>query len=198
MHWRFEKRMLKKMKSIFKLLLPLLLAISLILQACASKQKECWVPKLSLEFSIAYFKDALSENSKSSKIPEGYKVMRESFKYKGKLVKNDYCVKMPFLISGNTVKKAYPESEDGKLFLRVELNEDAARKLERLTTEIVEQSKGSLPKEAPHLAIIMGGKLISAPNVISPISKSVVLIQDCDWEQISEIAKALNSQSAQE
>lgn len=87
-----------------------LLAISLVLQACASNPKECGAPKLSLEFSIAYFKSLPSENSKSLKIPEGYKVMRESFKYKGKLAENDYLVKTPFMISGNTVKKAYPES----------------------------------------------------------------------------------------
>ena len=103
-----------------------------------------------------------------SEIPFGYEVMIMETERNGRLVEEPMYVKRIPEANGDIISRAYPTMEDANKFsVGMEFTSDGAKVFERITRTILEEDNRTGTKQP--LAIVLDGRLMSAPNIVSVI-----------------------------
>ncbi len=133
-----------------------------------------------------------SKDKNSSKIPLGYELLIMERVDKGQIKEVPVLVDQRIEASGNIIKKAYPAMEDANRFsVGMEFTSEGSKVFERITSEILEEDKRTGTKQG--LAIVLDGKLMSAPNIQSVISDRGSITGDFTRREALELANALNN-----
>ena len=128
----------------------------------------------------------------ASEIPPGYEVMVMESERQGKLVSEAYYVKRRPEASGDIVKRAQPAMEDANRFIvSMEFTDEGSKVFGRITKEILDEDNRTGTKQP--LAIVLDGRLISAPNIQSVITSRGQISGDFTRREAIELANALNN-----
>ena len=127
-----------------------------------------------------------------SEIPAGYEVLVMESTRGNRVIQEPLYVKIRPEASGHIIKKAYPAMEDSNRFsVAMEFTKDGAKVFERITRSIIEEDKATGTKQP--LAIVLDGRLMSAPNIISVISDRGSITGNFSRREAIELANALNN-----
>ena len=146
-----------------------------------------------LEFrKVHRFKKPSSNKPSVSEIPAGYEVLLMETERGGKIVEEPFYVRIRPEASGNIIKKAMPAMEDTNRFsVSMEFTSDGSKVFERITRTILEEDKQTGVKQP--LAIVLDGRLMSAPNIQSVISDRGQITGNFTRREAIELANALNN-----
>lgn len=127
-----------------------------------------------------------------SEIPMGYEVMVMESERQGKLIEEPMYVKRKPEANGDIIKRAYPTMEDtNKFAVGMEFTSDGAKVFEKITRTILEGDNQTGTKQP--LAIVLDGRLMSAPNIISVIKERGSITGNFTRREAIELANALNN-----
>ena len=146
-----------------------------------------------LEFRDVY-RDARPSSLKPlpSEIPPGYEVMVMENERGGKVVEEPLFVKRRARANGDIIKQSYPAMEDANKFsVSMEFTSDGAKQFEKITRDILEEDRKTGTKQP--LAIVLDGRLVSAPNIQSVISERGSITGNFSRREAIELANALNN-----
>ena len=129
-----------------------------------------------LEFrKVHRFQRPSSIKPPASEIPAGYEVMLMENERGGKVTQEPLYVKIRPEASGDIIKKAYPAMEDTNRFsVSMEFTTEGSKVFERITRTILDEDKQTGVKQP--LAIVLDGRLMSAPNIQSVILSSAAFL----------------------
>ncbi len=128
----------------------------------------------------------------ASEIPPGYEVMVMETVRNGKLVSEPYYVKRRPEANGDIVKHAQPAMENiNRFVVGMEFTDAGAKVFGRITKEILDEDNKTGTKQS--LAIVLDGRLISAPNIRSVITSRGEISGDFTRREAIELANALNN-----
>ncbi len=146
-----------------------------------------------LEFrKVHRYKKPSSIKPPVSEIPAGHEVLLMETERGGKIVEEPFYVRILPEASGNIIKKAMPAMEDTNRFsVSMEFTSDGAKVFERITRTILEDDKQTGVKQP--LAIVLDGRLMSAPNIQSVISDRGQITGNFTRREAIELANALNN-----
>lgn len=146
-----------------------------------------------LEFRLVH-RTARPSSSKPplSEIPLGYEVMIMETERNGRLVEEPMYVKRIPEANGDIISRAYPTMEDANKFaVGMEFTSDGAKVFEKITRTILEGDNRTGTKQP--LAIVLDGRLMSAPNIISVIKDRGSITGNFTRREAIELANALNN-----
>ena len=127
-----------------------------------------------------------------SEIPVGYEVMLMETERHGKLVSEPFYVKRRAEATGEIIKHAYPAIQDANNFVvSMEFTSEGAKTIKKITETILEEDRRTGVKQP--LAIVLDGKLMSAPNIQSVISDHGQITGDFTRREAIELSNALNN-----
>lgn len=127
-----------------------------------------------------------------SEIPFGYEVMIMETERNGRLVEEPMYVKRIPEANGDIISRAYPTMEDANKFsVGMEFTSDGAKVFERITRSILEEDNRTGTKQP--LAIVLDGRLMSAPNIVSVIKDRGSITGNFTRREAIELANALNN-----
>lgn len=127
-----------------------------------------------------------------SEIPAGYEVLMMESERGGQIVSEPLYVRIRPEASGDIIKKAYPAMEDTSRFsVSMEFTSAGAKVFERITRTILEEDRATGIKQP--LAIVLDGRLMSAPNIQSVISDRGSITGNFTRREAIELANALNN-----
>lgn len=110
----------------------------------------------------------------------------------GKVVEEPMFVRRRAEAKGDIIKRAYPAMEDANRFsVAMEFTPSGAKVFERITTEILEGDRNTGTKQS--LAIVLDGRLMSAPHIQSVISDRGSITGNFTRREAIELANALNN-----
>ncbi len=135
-----------------------------------------------------------SINPPPSEIPSGYEVMVMEREDKGKLVEVPMYVKRLPEAKGDIIKRARPAMEDANRFIVSMEFKDGSKGADvfgKITKEILDEDKATGTKQG--LAIVLDGRLMSAPNIQSVITSSGQISGDFTRREAIELSNALNN-----
>ncbi len=147
-----------------------------------------------LEFrKVHRFKRPSSTKPPVSEIPAGYEVLIMESERGGKLVEEPMYVRIRPEASGDIIKRAMPAMEDTSRFsVSMEFTKpEGAKVFERITSGILEEDRATGVKQP--LAIVLDGRLMSAPNIQSVISDRGSITGNFTRREAIELANALNN-----
>ncbi len=146
-----------------------------------------------LEFRLVH-RDLRPSSAKPlpSEIPPGYEVLVMETERGGKIVEEPMFVKRRAEAKGDIIKHAYPAMEDANRFsVSMEFTPEGAKVFERITREILEGDRNTGTKQP--LAIVLDGRLMSAPHIQSVISDRGSITGNFSRREAIELANALNN-----
>ena len=127
-----------------------------------------------------------------SEIPMGYEVMMMESERGNQVVQVPYYVKIRPEASGEIIKRAYPAMEDSNRFtVCMEFTPEGSKVFERITRTILDEDRQTGTKQP--LAIVLDGRLMSAPNIVSVISDRGSITGNFTRREAVELANALNN-----
>ena len=127
-----------------------------------------------------------------SEIPFGYEVMIMETERNGRLVEEPMYVKRIPEANGDIISRAYPTMEDANKFsVGMEFTSEGAKVFERITRSILEEDNRTGTKQP--LAIVLDGRLMSAPNIVSVIKDRGSITGNFTRREAIELANALNN-----
>lgn len=127
-----------------------------------------------------------------SEIPTGYEVLIMETERGGKVVEEPMFVRRRAEAKGDIIKHAYPAMEDANRFsVSMEFTPEGAKVFERITREILEADRNTGTKQP--LAIVLDGRLMSAPHIQSVISERGSITGNFSRREAIELANALNN-----
>ncbi len=127
-----------------------------------------------------------------SEIPAGYEVLVMENERGGKVVEEPMFVRRRAEAKGDIIKRAYPAMEDANRFsVAMEFTSAGAKVFERITKEILEGDRNTGTKQS--LAIVLDGRLMSAPHIQSVISDRGSITGNFTRREAIELANALNN-----
>lgn len=146
-----------------------------------------------LDFRLAHrTKTPSSLKPHRSEIPAGYEVLVMERTDGGKIREIPMYVKIRPEASGDIIYKAAPAMEDMSRFsVSMQFTSEGAKVFERITRNILDEDKRTGTKQG--LAIVLDGKLMSAPNIQSVISDRGSITGDFSRREAIELANALNN-----
>ncbi|MBO5254328.1 MAG: protein translocase subunit SecD [Opitutales bacterium] len=146
-----------------------------------------------LEFrKVHRFKRPTSAKPPISEIPAGYEVMMMESERGGQIIAEPLYVRIRPEASGDIIKKAYPAMEDTSRFsVSMEFTSEGSKVFERITKTILDEDKQTGVKQP--LAIVLDGRLMSAPNIQSVISDRGSITGNFTRREAIELANALNN-----
>lgn len=146
-----------------------------------------------LEFrKVHRFQRPSSIKPPASEIPAGYEVMLMENERGGKVTQEPLYVKIRPEASGDIIKRAYPAMEDTSRFsVSMEFTTEGSKVFERITRTILDEDKQTGVKQP--LAIVLDGRLMSAPNIQSVISERGSITGNFTRREAVELANALNN-----
>ncbi len=147
-----------------------------------------------LEFrKVHRFKRPSSAKPPLSEIPAGYEVLMMESERGGQIVEEPMYVRIRPEASGDIIKKASPAMEDTSRFsVSMEFTKpEGAKVFERITSSILEEDRATGVKQP--LAIVLDGRLMSAPNIQSVISDRGSITGNFTRREAIELANALNN-----
>lgn len=127
-----------------------------------------------------------------SEIPVGYEVLLMESERGGKVIEEPFYVKRRPEANGNIIKDAYPAMEDANRFsVSMEFTPEGSKVFEKITSSILEEDRKTGVKQP--LAIVLDGRLVSAPNIQSVISNRGSITGNFTRREAIELANALNN-----
>ena len=127
-----------------------------------------------------------------SEIPVGYEVLLMESERGGKVIEEPFYVKRRPEANGNIIKDAYPAMEDANRFsVSMEFTPEGSKVFEKITSSILEEDRKTGVKQP--LAIVLDGRLVSAPNIQSVISSRGSITGNFTRREAIELANALNN-----
>ena len=127
-----------------------------------------------------------------SEIPIGYEVMLMETERHGKTIENYVYVKRIPEANGDIISKAYPTMEDTNRFaVGMEFTSEGGEVFEKITRSILNEDNRTGTKQA--LAIVLDGRLVSAPNIVSVIKDRGSITGNFTRREAIELANALNN-----
>lgn len=146
-----------------------------------------------LEFrKVHRYKRPSSAKPPISEIPAGYEVMMMESERGGQIVEEPLYVRVRPEASGDIIKKAYPAMEDTSRFsVSMEFTSQGSKVFERITKTILDEDQQTGVKQP--LAIVLDGRLMSAPNIQSVISDRGSITGNFTRREAIELANALNN-----
>ncbi|MBE6414215.1 MAG: protein translocase subunit SecD [Verrucomicrobiaceae bacterium] len=146
-----------------------------------------------LEFrKVHRYKRPSSAKPPISEIPAGYEVMMMESERGGQIVEEPLYVRIRPEASGDIIKKAYPAMEDTSRFsVSMEFTSQGSKVFERITKTILDEDQQTGVKQP--LAIVLDGRLMSAPNIQSVISDRGSITGNFTRREAIELANALNN-----
>lgn len=127
-----------------------------------------------------------------SEIPVGYEVLLMESERGGKVIEEPFYVKRRPEANGNIIKDAYPAMEDANRFsVGMEFTPEGSKVFEKITSSILEEDRKTGVKQP--LAIVLDGRLVSAPNIQSVISSRGSITGNFTRREAIELANALNN-----
>ena len=133
-----------------------------------------------------------SANPPLSEIPVGYEVLLMESERGGKVIEEPFYVKRRPEANGNIIKDAYPAMEDANRFsVSMEFTPEGSKVFEKITSSILEEDRKTGVKQP--LAIVLDGRLVSAPNIQSVISSRGSITGNFTRREAIELANALNN-----
>ena len=127
-----------------------------------------------------------------SEIPVGYEVLVMESERGGKVIEEPFYVKRRPEANGDIIKDAYPAMEDANRFsVSMEFTPEGSKVFEKITRSILEEDRKTGVKQP--LAIVLDGRLVSAPNIQSVISSRGSITGNFTRREAIELANALNN-----
>ena len=127
-----------------------------------------------------------------SEIPVGYEVLLMESERGGKVIEEPFYVKRRPEANGTIIKDAYPAMEDANRFsVSMEFTPEGSKVYEKITSSILEEDRKTGVKQP--LAIVLDGRLVSAPNIQSVISSRGSITGNFTRREAIELANALNN-----
>ncbi|MFH1023980.1 MAG: protein translocase subunit SecD [Planctomycetota bacterium] len=154
-------------------------------QAKVNRAIEIMKTQAVLEFRLVYPENDYEDLKKKGEVPDGYR----KFEYSGKKEGNFEYLRDKPQLTGDAVElaNANPNLEDfsvmGQYQVSLQFNLRGSKKFEQLTGQHVNE----------HLAIVLDGKIQSAPKILSKISGVASITGDFDKAQAENLAVALRS-----
>ena len=128
----------------------------------------------------------------ASEIPSGYELLVQEEEVRGKTVEVPRYVKRRPEANGSIIKRAYPTIDDtGRFSIAMEFTGDGAKVFEKITRQILDEDRKTGVKQP--LAIVLDGKLMSAPNIQSVISDRGSITGNFTRREAIELSNALNN-----
>ncbi len=128
----------------------------------------------------------------ASEIPIGYEVKVMEDTVGGKLVERPFYVKKRPEATGDIISRAGASMMDANRFcVNMEFTNEGSKIFERITRNILEEDQKTGIKQP--LAIVLDGRLLSAPQINSVISSSGQITGNFTRREAIELANALNN-----
>lgn len=146
-----------------------------------------------LEFKLVHrFETPSSAKPPAREIPVGYEVKLMEEERNGKLIEKPFYVKKRPEATGEIVARASAGMEDANRFrVDMEFTSEGSKTFERITRSILEEDQKTGVKQP--LAIVLDGRLLSAPNIQSVISSRGQITGSFSRREAIELANALNN-----
>lgn len=146
-----------------------------------------------LEFKLVHrFETPSSAKPPAREIPVGYEVKLMEEERNGKLIEKPFYVKKRPEATGGIVARASAGMEDANRFrVDMEFTSEGSKTFERITRSILEEDQKTGVKQP--LAIVLDGRLLSAPNIQSVISSRGQITGSFSRREAIELANALNN-----
>ncbi|PWM30415.1 MAG: protein translocase subunit SecDF [Verrucomicrobia bacterium] len=146
-----------------------------------------------LEFKLVHrFETPSSAKPPAREIPVGYEVKVMEEERNGKLIEKPFYVKKRPEATGEIVARASAGMEDANRFrVDMEFTSEGSKTFERITRSILEEDQKTGVKQP--LAIVLDGRLLSAPNIQSVISSRGQITGSFSRREAIELANALNN-----
>ena len=146
-----------------------------------------------LEFKRVHrFETPSSAKPPAREIPVGYEVKVMEEERNGKLIEKPFYVKNRPEATGEIVARASAGMEDANRFrVDMEFTSEGSKTFERITRSILEEDQKTGVKQP--LAIVLDGRLLSAPNIQSVISSRGQITGSFSRREAIELANALNN-----
>ena len=127
-----------------------------------------------------------------SEIPVGYEVLLMESERGGKVIEEPFYVKRRPEANCYIFKDGYPAMEDANRFsVSMEFTPEGSKVFEKITSSILEEDRKTGVKQP--LAIVLDGRLVSAPNIQSVISSRGSITGNFTRREAIELANALNN-----
>lgn len=146
-----------------------------------------------LEFKLVHRTEKPTSAKPSIReIPVGYEVMTLEEERQGKLITDYLYIKRKPLATGEIISKAGAGIDDvNKFRVDMKFTPEGSKVFENITRTILEGDQQTGTKQ--RLAIVLDGRLLSAPQVSSVISDSGTITGNFTRREAIELANALNN-----
>lgn len=146
-----------------------------------------------LEFKLVdRFNTPSSLKPPATEIPVGYEVKVMEEERGGKVIEKPFYVKKRPEATGEIIARAGAGMEDANRFrVDMEFTKEGSKVFERITRSILEEDQKTGVKQP--LAIVLDGRLLSAPNIQSVISAHGTITGNFSRREAIELSNALNN-----